>query len=193
MTLNMAIVKKKTVHAKTSQKITNALVDGMAKHLKQKGVLKAPKEIDIVVYIYWFLFAISIVFLLKENKEQLPIIIFSSLIVFAVTYWVTKKIKQGLNWMRTLLLVTTVLNTIIEIKQIASLDANSIFTLVVSLILLLLLYSKPSNVFFKASSPSTSQLIGYVFKFYKEYGVKITLIIFAFFSIWITIAFLYKN
>ena len=189
----MAIVKKKTAHAKTSQKITNALIDGMAKHLKQKGVLKAPKEIDIVVYIYWFLFAISIVFLLKENKEQLPIIIFSSLIVFAVTYWVTKKIKQGKNWMRTLLLVTTVLNIIIEIKQIASLDANSIFTLAVSLILLLLLYSKPSNVFFKASSPSTSQLIGYVFKFYREYGVKITLIIFAFFSIWITIAFLYKN
>ena len=186
----MAIVKKKTAHAKTSQKITNALIDGMAKHLKQKGVLKAPKEIDIVVYIYWFLFAISIVFLLKENKEQLPIIIFSSLIVFAVTYWVTKKIKQGKNWMRTLLLVTTVLNTIIEIKQIASLDANSIFTLVVSLILLFLLYSKPSNVFFKASSPSTSQLISIAFEFYRKNAMKLTLVILGAFGLLVAISYL---
>jgi cation transport ATPase len=119
--------------------------------LTKPRLAKVPNEVNIAIYIYWILYVISVLVLFKDGKEQPVIVITSSLIVLAFTYWVTKKLREGRRWMRTLILVSTILNIIVSAKETVRLDTNAVFSFIGSLIILFLLYAKKNNQFFKPS------------------------------------------
>ena len=108
------------------------------KSIKSKSI-KIPNEVNIAVYLYWVLYVISVLVLFKNGKEHPLIIATSSLIVLAFTYWVTKKLREGKRWMRTLILVSTILNMIVLAKETTHLDTNALFSFIGSLIILFLL------------------------------------------------------
>ena len=111
-------------------------------------IKKIPKQIELACNLIWASLAFGFVnlFILEGKDIELIYKLFAVLVVFLITYWIIKYLKEGKNWMR---ITNAVLTAISSLSLIGNFEFIDILMLLLEVIVVYLTFTKEANQFFK--------------------------------------------